>query len=88
MKKFQTWHTRFLITIVALGDAHEDTLRRVYALIRWSFEVLFEGIHPHFDPFGNEWTDSVRRERELVASLMRGTAPEVLSQTLPETGNG
>ena len=45
------------ITVVPLRLATATTMKQIYALIRWSFQLLWHRKWPRKDPFGQDWTD-------------------------------
>ena len=63
MRRYTTWLTRMLVTLLPLGDCVDEALTLVYALVRWSFQVLLSGEHPYLDPFGHESVDKERGAR-------------------------
>ena len=46
MRRYTTWLTRMLVALLPLGDCVDEALTLVYALVRWSFQVLLSGEHP------------------------------------------
>ena len=63
LQHLQTLLSRYLITVLPLGDADAVTHTVIYKYVTWSMEVLLTGRWPPLDPHGKPWPKTSFRRR-------------------------
>ena len=76
--------SRFLITVLPLGDATDETHKEIYTVVQWSFKHLLSGFYPAVDHLGQTWPASSWRSRAAGKPLAGGVIA-ALAQVLRDT---
>ena len=76
--------SRFLITVLPLGDATGETPKEIYTVVQWSFKHLLSRFYPAVDHIGQTWPASSWRSRAAGKPLAGGVIA-ALAQVLRDT---
>ena len=82
--RLPSMQSRFLITVLPLGDATDETHKEIYTVVQWSFKHLLSGFYPAVDHLGQTWPASSWRSRAAGKPLAGGVIA-ALAQVLRDT---
>jgi hypothetical protein len=62
-----TLDSRIVFSMLKVSSIHPHTMKRVYEVLKWSFDALAEGKFPAADPWGTEFSSTYMPERARKA---------------------